>query len=62
MAAIKIPYYPRPFQLEAHERKERFAILVCHRRFGKTVFAINECIKAAATCSFRAPRFAYIAP
>jgi len=62
MPAIKIPYYPRPFQLEAHERKERFAILVCHRRFGKTVFAINECIKAAATCSFRAPRFAYIAP
>ena len=41
---IKIPYTPRKLQRNAHSRKERFALLVCHRRFGKTVFAINEVI------------------
>ena len=62
MATIKIPYRPRPLQRMAHNKKERFALLVCHRRFGKTVFVINEAIKQAVTCKLKAPRFAYIAP
>ncbi len=62
MATIKIPYRPRPLQRKAHNKKERFALLVCHRRFGKTVFVINEAIKQAVTCKLKAPRFAYIAP
>ena len=67
MAEIVIPYKPRP-QFEAyHDRKERFAKIVAHRRFGKTVGCINDMIRAALTvdCSDRAgrpPRFAYIAP
>ena len=62
MVTIKIPYRPRPLQRKAHNKKERFALLVCHRRFGKTVFVINEAIKQAVTCKLKAPRFAYIAP
>ena len=62
MPEIKIPYRPRPLQLKAHNRKERFALLSCHRRFGKTVFAMNELIRASATCSSKNPRFAYLAP
>lgn len=61
---VVIPYTPRE-QFEAyHDRKERFAKIVAHRRFGKTVGCINDMIKAALT-STRVqppPRFAYIAP
>ena len=37
-------------------------MIVCHRRFGKTVLAVNQLIKAAALCPLQRPRFAYIAP
>jgi len=61
---IVIPYTPRP-QFEAyHDRKERFAKIVAHRRFGKTVGCINELVKAALTNDrkFPPPRYSYIAP
>jgi phage terminase large subunit len=64
---IVIPYTPR-VQFEAyHERVERFAKIVAHRRFGKTVGCINDKIRRALTidCSNRAgrpPRLGYIAP
>ncbi len=35
---------------------------VAHRRAGKTVALINECIRGALTCSLPNPRFSYIAP
>jgi len=35
---------------------------VAHRRAGKTVALINECIKGAITCTLPSPRFSYIAP
>jgi len=62
MSVIQIPYSPRPLQREAHNNPARFKLLVCHRRFGKTVFAVNELIKAACTSTKENPRFAYIAP
>ena len=62
MTVIEIPYTPRPLQLEAHNRAERFALLICHRRFGKTVFAVNEMLRIAAICKLERPRVAYIAP
>lgn len=40
----------------------RWAVAVCHRRFGKTVLAVNQLIKGALTCGKPRPRFAYIAP
>lgn len=64
---IEIPYKPRPQFDSYHDRTERFAKIVAHRRFGKTVGCINDKIRAALTidCSGREgrpPRFAYIAP
>lgn len=59
---IQIPYIPRPQFLKFHERPQRFACLVIHRRGGKTVASINELIKRNMQCEKRAPRYAYIAP
>lgn len=59
---ITIDYRPRPQSIAYHERTQRWACTVAHRRFGKTVREINELIKAAATCQKPNPRFAYIAP
>lgn len=45
-----------------HDAMRRFNVLVAHRRFGKTVFCINELIDGAGKCELPQPRFAYIAP
>jgi phage terminase large subunit len=64
LTTVEIPYRPRPLQREVHElrRKHRFVVLVCHRRFGKTVLAVNELQRSAVTCSLERPRVAYIGP
>ena len=64
MAEVVIPYAPRPQQLLVHDALEanRFAVAVCHRRFGKTVAAINHLIRAAMLCDKENPRYAYVAP
>lgn len=62
MARVIIPYSPRGQQKEVHKERKRFSVLVCHRRWGKTVCAINELIKGVITETKIAPRFAYIAP
>lgn len=65
MADIKIPYTPRKIWLETiHPAldKYRFSVLVCHRRFGKTVGTINHMLKSAILCKKGSPRFAYVAP
>jgi len=61
---IVIGYEPRELQLEIHDAidSHRFTVVVAHRRFGKTVSAINHLIKAAIECDKPNPRFAYIAP
>jgi phage terminase large subunit len=59
---IIIDYSPRPLQLELHKNLKRWNVIVCHRRFGKTVFAINELIKQCMTCEHPNPRLAYLAP
>ena len=59
---VVIPYSPRPLQKTVHNALQRFNVLVCHRRWGKTVFAINEDIKGATGCRLPNPRTAYIAP
>ena len=61
---IIIPYAPRPLQASLHRavRGVRWAVVVCHRRWGKTVWAVNHLQAAALECAEPAPRFAYIAP
>ena len=61
---IEIPYKPRPLQREVHLALERsrFAVIVCHRRFGKTVLGVNHLIKGALTVQKQRPRSGYIGP
>ena len=59
---VTIPYSPRPFQREVHENLARFTVLACHRRFGKSVLAINELIRRAFSCPHEDPLLFYIAP
>ena len=64
MAELIIPYKPREHQLKVHELLEgrRFAVVVAHRRFGKTVAALNHLIREAVLNQRETPRYAYIAP
>lgn len=64
MAEIVIPYKPRIHQVAIHDAldENRFVVAVCHRRFGKTVAAINELIRKAMTNPKESPRYAYISP
>ncbi len=55
-------YRPRPLQAQLHRAMKRFNVLVCHRRFGKTVLCVNHLIDSALRCRHERPRFAYIAP
>lgn len=57
-----IPYAPRKLFLPFHERTQRFAIGVAHRRCGKTVATINDKIKRAITTDKQHYRAAYLAP
>ena len=59
---VRIPYHPRWFQDQIHRELRRFNVLVLHRRAGKTVFAINECIFKATTCEKPNARVHYMAP
>ncbi len=61
---ITIPYCPRPLQDAIHEGMDthRFGAVVRHRRFGKTVLAINHLQRAALECPRERPRFAFIGP
>ena len=62
MLKIEIPYPPRKQLLPFHNRNERFACIVAHRRFGKTVGAINDLIKSAIINPRENVRCGYIAP
>lgn len=57
---VEIPYAPRPQFLPYHQRSERWAFLLSHRRAGKTVATVNDVIRRA----WGKPegRYAYIAP
>ena len=61
---IEIPYCPRPLQSQLHKQlsNHRWSVVLCHRRFGKTVMAINHLLREAILCQKDAPRMAYIAP
>ena len=62
MATRTINYRPRKLVKSFHKRNERFAVIVAHRRFGKTVAAINDLIRTALTTERSKVRVAYIAP
>src|SRR5215510_12817958 len=59
---VPVPYRARAGQAALHGERGRFTVVVAHRRFGKTVFAVNELLRGAGEEGLRAPRFAYVAP
>jgi len=59
---IETKYVPREHQYYIHQHLKRFSVVLCHRRFGKSVFAINHLINAAIKSKKPMPRFAYLAP
>ena len=59
---IDIGYTPREYQQEIHQNLSRFNVLVCHRRFGKTILGIMELVDRAVHNDKWNPQYAYIAP
>ncbi len=59
---ITTGYEPRPLQADLHSKLKRFNVLVIHRRFGKTVFCINEMIDQGLRNPKKNPQYAYFAP
>lgn len=57
-----LEYVPRkPFQ-PFHQRNNRFAAMVCHRRAGKTVACIHELVVRAMHTPKKNARFGYVGP
>lgn len=59
---VKLSYSPRAYMRPLHNMNKRFAVLVCHRRAGKTLGAINHMVRHILLCEKPQARGAYIAP
>jgi phage terminase large subunit len=59
---VSIDYVPRVHQDWLHRNMKRFNVLVCHRRFGKTVLAIHDLLDKGLRCPRKNPQMAYIGP
>ena len=59
---IELEYCPRSVFEDFHDRTQRWAVVVAHRRCGKTVACINDLIFRALTDGKDNARYAYIAP
>lgn len=59
---VNVPYVVRPPFRAFHARTQRRAILVYHRRAGKTVATVNDLVAKALRCRKKNGFFAYIAP
>lgn len=59
---IKLKYRPRSVFEDFHDRKDRWAVIVAHRRCGKTVACINDLIVKALLENKPHAQYAYIAP
>ena len=55
-------YWPRDAFRKFHVRKQRWAVMVCHRRAGKTVACVADLVGAAKFAKRPDSRFSYIAP
>lgn len=55
-------YQPRQPFIDFHNRDQRWAIMVCHRRAGKTVACVADLVLSALCTTKQDARFAYVAP
>ena len=58
----RVAYEPRSQFVPFHERDKRWAVIVAHRRAGKTVACILELLTRALSTTKPQARYAYIAP
>jgi phage terminase large subunit len=59
---VAFEYIPREQFMPLHQRIERWACMVCHRRAGKTVAAIHELVLRGLYTKKKNARYAYVAP
>ena len=59
---IELPYRARYWDAHDKIRAARFAVLVAHRRFGKTVLSVNHLIMDALETEKERASYAYVAP
>ncbi len=59
---IQIKYRPRDQFRPFHRRRQRWSVLVCHRRAGKTVATLNDLIRGAINECKPEGRYAFIFP
>jgi hypothetical protein len=55
-------YTPRKQMVDFHQRNNRFAFLICHRRFGKTVGCVAELVIRALYTKKKNAQYAYVCP
>ena len=59
---LVLDYVPRELFMDYHVREERWACIVAHRRFGKTVGCVNDSVARALYNTRKNPRYGYICP
>jgi hypothetical protein len=59
---VTLDYTPRPHFVDFHQRDERWALMVCHRRAGKTVACVNDLVLKGIYTKKDNARFGYVAP
>ena len=59
---VELDYSPRTVFQDFHDRQERWAVIVAHRRCGKTVAVLNDTIYRALTEGKENAQYGYIAP
>lgn len=59
---INLPYEPRDEFVDFHQRTQRNALMVCHRRMGKTVGCIGDLVVRALHTQKKDARYGYVAP
>jgi hypothetical protein len=62
VTTINLHFAARNLVLPYMRRSERWACVVAHRRFGKTVACVMDLIARAIASTSKEPRFAYVAP
>lgn len=55
-------YEPRQPFIDFHNRPNRWAVMVCHRRAGKTVACVADLVLSALATTKDSARFAYLCP
>lgn len=59
---VVIPFAPRPWQAEVMRSRARFAVIVVHRRAGKTAMLVAKAMQVLLECQLPRPRAAIVLP